>query len=80
MQQDKQRRQKLVSELQQRAGTPEVLLFNELLELLYDESVTNLVAAGSENMLRYQAEAQAYQKLSKLLSRQSLQLQIKETN
>ena len=72
-----QRIQQIIEQLQSRRDTPEVMMFRELLSLQLRETKNSFLNASVDTFSRLQGEAKAYEKSLKLMDRPSL-TQIKQ--
>ena len=68
----KQRQETLIQQLKDRAGSFEVQTTIELLQVMLDGAKNNLLTCTGNDFNRVQGEAQTYDKLIRLLTRQSL--------
>lgn len=68
----RQKQEALAKELRDRASSFEVKTFLELLALQLESTKNNLLTCKSEDFHRLQGEAQTYQKLIQVLTRQNI--------
>lgn len=71
----KVRQDQAAKELHERRGTHEVRTALELLEMLLEGAKNNLLTCEQNEFNRLQGEAQAYDKLIRLITRPSINLQ-----
>lgn len=71
----KARQERAAKELHERRGTHEVHTTLELLNLLLEGAKNNLLTCEPNEFIRLQGEAQAYDKLIRLITRPSIKLQ-----
>lgn len=76
-QNNQQRLQQIIEQLQSRRDTPEVMMFRELLSLRIEEVKLNLMNADIGTFQKLQGESKGYEKILKLMDRPSLN-QIKQ--
>lgn len=75
MMQRKAKQESLVRNLQERRGTADVHMMLELLDMLLEGAKNNLLTCVENEFNRLQGEAQAYDKLIRLITRPSPSLQ-----
>lgn len=71
-QNNQQRLQQIIEQLQSRRDTPEVTMFRELLALQLRETKNSFLNASVDMFSRLQGEAKAYEKTLKLMDRPSI--------